>query len=261
MEFANGCSCYNNFIGNDCNQIAQELLLETQKALTFPTSYLITFFYIDLEPIKEQTLRLHFSLPEKYSEELKYLIEVRFYRSKALIKQFFNQMHYYVESFFIENKNLTITIRIPSNLTAQYRILQFAILKEQITVDSLQLKIDTDYEEDDNESDEISRLLYIIIPTVVGSIIIFLLIIYYVKKRKNQAANYQIPAPINNIVNEPEKCGICLEELNIKNTAVVKIQCDHQFHLHCIQDWAKKQMNKQSDCPYCRKPFNPNEFK
>ncbi|CAD8187206.1 unnamed protein product [Paramecium pentaurelia] len=259
-----GCICNENFIGIDCKEIAQPLLIQAQKVLTFPTSKQITFFYMDQQLIRDYaTIRLKFSLPEKYPEELKYALEVRFFRTKALIMQLFDNMQNYFDSFFIDDRILTIKMKILSNYDSgdTYRFIWFAILKEQITVDSLQLKIDTDYEEDDNQSDEISRLLYIIIPTVVGSIIIFLLIIYYVKKRKNQAANYQIPAPINNIINEPEKCGICLEELNIKNVAVVKIQCDHQFHLHCIQDWAKKQINKQSDCPYCRKPFNPNEFK
>lgn len=48
-------------------------------------------------------------------------------------------MHNYVDSFFIDDRILTITIRILSNYDSgdTYRFIWFAIIKEQITVDSL----------------------------------------------------------------------------------------------------------------------------
>ncbi len=47
--------------------------------------------------------------------------------------------------------------------------------------------------------------------------------------------------PINN-------CSICLENIT-KN--LKKLECNHQFHLNCIDQWVKK----SNTCPLCRTPI------
>ena len=43
-------------------------------------------------------------------------------------------------------------------------------------------------------------------------------------------------------------CPICLEEYN-NNNKIIKLNCDHIFHKHCIKEWFEKKDN----CPNCRK--------
>ena len=42
-------------------------------------------------------------------------------------------------------------------------------------------------------------------------------------------------------------CSICFEEYD-NNTKVKLLQCNHFFHIHCIDEW----LNKKSTCPLCR---------
>ena len=48
----------------------------------------------------------------------------------------------------------------------------------------------------------------------------------------------------------PEICTICLETY-IKQSKIVRLDCQHIFHKQCIQLWFKNKPLKQ--CPLCRK--------
>ncbi len=61
-------------------------------------------------------------------------------------------------------------------------------------------------------------------------------------KNKNNIKRYLIESP-----NETELCPICIEELK-KN--VVKLDCEHMFHIDCLNMWMT--YNNNNDCPYCR---------
>ena len=46
---------------------------------------------------------------------------------------------------------------------------------------------------------------------------------------------------------EDNDCTICLEEFN-NDEEIIKLKCNHLFHLKCIDDWIKKNQS----CPLCR---------
>ena len=53
-----------------------------------------------------------------------------------------------------------------------------------------------------------------------------------------------------NLDTEYETCTICRE--NFENNSIVrKLNCNHIFHLNCIDQW----LAKKKTCPYCRKVF------
>ena len=45
-----------------------------------------------------------------------------------------------------------------------------------------------------------------------------------------------------------EDCSICHESIEIKGCAILKLECQHNFHLSCIQKW----LCVNSSCPNCR---------
>lgn len=47
--------------------------------------------------------------------------------------------------------------------------------------------------------------------------------------------------------NNDDDCTICLEEFN-NDEEIVKLKCNHLFHLKCIDDW----IEKNQSCPLCR---------
>jgi hypothetical protein len=47
---------------------------------------------------------------------------------------------------------------------------------------------------------------------------------------------------------EDANCTICLEKIS-KNTEIYKLECKHNFHSNCLEDWLKEKLS----CPICRK--------
>lgn len=51
--------------------------------------------------------------------------------------------------------------------------------------------------------------------------------------------------------NNVDECSICLQNNN-KNESITTYECNHSFHLNCLNEWVKKNPN----CPNCRKQLN-----
>ena len=57
-----------------------------------------------------------------------------------------------------------------------------------------------------------------------------------------------------------KECVICLENFKL-NEQICKLNCNHLFHIDCIEPW----LNEKKNCPICRKSTNrinieePNE--
>lgn len=47
-----------------------------------------------------------------------------------------------------------------------------------------------------------------------------------------------------------ETCSICLEKYKNKSIVVKPNDCNHLFHVKCLEQW----FNHKSTCPVCRKP-------
>ena len=57
---------------------------------------------------------------------------------------------------------------------------------------------------------------------------------------------------LTQVLNESIKddvCVICLLQLCEENNTVVELNCVHQFHSDCIQEW----LNHKRECPLCKK--------
>ena len=50
---------------------------------------------------------------------------------------------------------------------------------------------------------------------------------------------------------EDNECPICLNPLR----ACIVLDCHHQFHLPCIQEWSRLQNTEICTCPICRRPL------
>lgn len=48
--------------------------------------------------------------------------------------------------------------------------------------------------------------------------------------------------------NKVMDCPICQEPLNAKGTTALRTECDHHFHVACLEQWVKSHL----DCPMCR---------
>lgn len=48
--------------------------------------------------------------------------------------------------------------------------------------------------------------------------------------------------------NKVMDCPICQEPLNAKGMTALRTDCDHHFHVECLEQWAKSHL----DCPMCR---------
>ena len=44
---------------------------------------------------------------------------------------------------------------------------------------------------------------------------------------------------------EPDECCVCFHPMDTK---YAKLDCNHSFHIHCIEQW----FNYQVNCPMCR---------
>jgi len=75
----------------------------------------------------------------------------------------------------------------------------------------------------------------------VKDIVVFILFIvnFYVKHI------IRVPPPSNNSQVD-DCCSICLEE--IREDSVKTFECDHYFHLECLNQW----VSKSATCPVCR---------
>ncbi|KAM7521456.1 hypothetical protein LguiA_011358 [Lonicera macranthoides] len=51
----------------------------------------------------------------------------------------------------------------------------------------------------------------------------------------------------------PLECAVCLSEFEEKETGCLLPNCNHCFHLHCIDMW----FHSHSNCPLCRSPVPP----
>ena len=51
--------------------------------------------------------------------------------------------------------------------------------------------------------------------------------------------------------NNVDECSICLQNNN-KNESITTYECNHNFHLNCLNEWVKNNPN----CPNCRKQLN-----
>lgn len=76
--------------------------------------------------------------------------------------------------------------------------------------------------------------------TALKDIIVFILFLvnFYVKHI------IRVPPPSNSQVDDC--CSICLEE--ITEDSVKTFECDHYFHLECLNQW----VSKSATCPVCR---------
>ncbi|CAK87511.1 unnamed protein product (macronuclear) [Paramecium tetraurelia] len=274
-----GCSCNKSFFGNDCNQIAEEVFVGTSKQLNISTEKQLQFYYIDIQALKNYTFRIDFSVSYILGQEefCNRCLTLWHFLTKGLIKidyfDYDDYLSFQLNDLWlpnvIEDGFSTILYRIPFNLSDQNQLLIFALGKEWDTVDYVELQMTfsqevTNYDsyEDENENDdseETNRLLYIIIPSVVGTLITLVLLYFYLRRR-NFLNKYRKPNNQQQIVLEPEKCAICLEDLIDAYKSLFQIECGHQFHLNCIQDWGKNKQ-QQKLCPFCRRPFNPDQIK
>lgn len=50
---------------------------------------------------------------------------------------------------------------------------------------------------------------------------------------------------------DQNECVICLESFSSSNKELVKIHCDHIFHIQCLAKWFCTKNTKQ--CPICKK--------
>ncbi|EOD45540.1 anaphase-promoting complex subunit 11 [Neofusicoccum parvum] len=62
---------------------------------------------------------------------------------------------------------------------------------------------------------------------------------------------------------EDDLCGICRSPYDSTcskckfpgdGCPLLMGQCNHSFHMHCIEDWLKQEAS-QEKCPMCRQPF------
>ena len=76
--------------------------------------------------------------------------------------------------------------------------------------------------------------------TAMKDVIIFILFLvnFYLKHI------IRVPPPSNSQVDDC--CSICLEE--IREDGVKTFECDHYFHLECLNQW----VSKSATCPVCR---------
>lgn len=51
------------------------------------------------------------------------------------------------------------------------------------------------------------------------------------------------------LLNSSFDCPICQEENNFDVTIIRKLNCNHQFHIYCIEKW----LSMETTCPVCRK--------
>ncbi|CAD8186814.1 unnamed protein product [Paramecium octaurelia] len=279
---AKGCICNKSIIGNDCNLIAEEVFVGTSKLLNISTEKQIKYFYIDISPLKNQKLKIDFnvSYPLNSIDDMSDLC-LTFWSTpgKSLItKDHYDYedqfpLYYYVywQLIGIKQGFSEIFYEIPPNLAVfQNQFLTFAVTKDWDTDDNTILQMNfiqdgiTDddemlYEDENDDSDKTNKLLSIIIPIVVVTLITLTVIVWYLKRRKRLVKGVAKQNQQQQNVQEPEKCGICLEDLNTAYKAIIKIQCGHQFHLVCIQDWGKKQQGEKQ-CPFCRRQFNPDQL-
>ena len=51
---------------------------------------------------------------------------------------------------------------------------------------------------------------------------------------------------------EDNECPICLNPLG----ACIVLDCRHQFHSQCIQEWSRLQNTEICTCPICRRPLS-----
>jgi len=112
---------------------------------------------------------------------------------------------------------------------------------------------DYDYQDDDLYRDfpNISLILILVI-----FIIILICIGIYVHNKYSRNIDdeetisiYLPEEPFSSEKNYlPEICIICLEEFNI-DKAITTLECNHSYHLECINDWFK---NKKTTCPCCK---------
>ena len=54
-------------------------------------------------------------------------------------------------------------------------------------------------------------------------------------------------------IDDKEICAICLE---IIESDSINLQCNHNFHIICIDKWK----SKENTCPICRKPIDEVDF-
>ena len=72
-------------------------------------------------------------------------------------------------------------------------------------------------------------------------LIIFYVINFFLYKRFNNFSKKDV---------EDGGCSICLED--IINDKITTFECDHKFHLTCLNQWVAK----SHTCPQCRSKLN-----
>ena len=65
-------------------------------------------------------------------------------------------------------------------------------------------------------------------------------------RNRNRRANH--PKSTLTFIEDEEECTICLMSMN---HVVMKLPCDHIFHIDCIVPWGQK----KTTCPLCRVQF------
>ena len=59
---------------------------------------------------------------------------------------------------------------------------------------------------------------------------------------------------LEKILNPPERCSICLEDLDKKKN-ICKLECKHKFHFNCIMQLYNSQGGFSNKCPECRREY------
>ncbi|KAB2605138.1 RING-H2 finger protein ATL64-like [Pyrus ussuriensis x Pyrus communis] len=65
---------------------------------------------------------------------------------------------------------------------------------------------------------------------------------------------YSATTGTNNAVVTPLECAVCLSEFEDQEQGRLLPNCDHAFHIDCIDTW----FQSQSNCPLCRAPVQPD---
>ncbi|XP_021737060.1 NEP1-interacting protein-like 1 [Chenopodium quinoa] len=75
---------------------------------------------------------------------------------------------------------------------------------------------------------------------------------YIVEILQRTTMGETIPRELVDILHVEGSCPICLQDLEAGKKVRCMMQCNHQFHKHCIDKWLV--LNKS--CPICRRSIN-----
>ena len=111
-------------------------------------------------------------------------------------------------------------------------------------MNNIELEYNDDQIEQINRENDI--YIFIGVSTILCFCNIFLATI--MKKYKNNILKKKLLLPIHIRDIKENDCSICLEEY-VKKCNIIELNCGHQYHKNCIQEW----FIINNNCPKCRK--------